>query len=129
MRIVHQSMAAAIVLSVAACAVQGSRSSATDEWLRTRAEENCSRASCLFAVLVDTAGQPIEGADVELGGTDRRGVSNAWGRVVVQGAPLGSHRLKVRVNGATMESEPVALPPTYLAVTIEVRPEGLTVRR
>ena len=124
MRVMHQSTAVAALLVVSACAAR----STGDSWLSGRSEENCARAACLFAVLVDSTGQPIEGADVTLKGTARGAVTNAYGRLAVQGIPSGEHPLKVTIKGKTLESQPIEVPPTYVAVVITVGPDGLTVR-
>ena len=124
MHVMHQSTAVAALLVVSACAAR----SGGDSWLRGRSEENCARAACLFAVLVDATGQPIEGADVSLKGTTRGAVTNAYGRLAVQGIPSGEHPLTVTIGGRTLESEPIEVPPTYVAVTITVGPDRLTVR-
>ena len=121
-------LAAAAVAAVlaSACASGGAR--AHDPWLGTRTMADCSQPACLFAVVTDSAGHPLSGADVELSGTSVRATTTNNGRLALQNIPLGSHRIRLFADGATLESAPVAFGMTLLAVTIEVRGDTVLIR-
>lgn len=101
---------------------------ATDSWLRGMSDADCPRAACMFAVLVDTAGNPVVNATVELTGSTIHVTSNGRGRVIAQGIPLGSHRVRVISNGETLESEPIPFGYTIKTLVMEVAPGSLRIR-
>jgi hypothetical protein len=102
---------------------------ATDSWLRGRSDADCQQPSCLFAILVDTAGNPVVGADLELSGSPVHVTSSGQGRIVAQGIPLGSHRVRViRNGGETLESEPIPFGYTIKTLVMEVAPGSLRIR-
>jgi hypothetical protein len=101
---------------------------ATDSWLRGRSDADCQQAACLFAVLVDTAGNPVSGADLELSGSTVHVTSSGQGRVVAQGISLGSHRVRVIRNGETLESDPIPFGYTIKTLVMEVAPGSLRIR-
>ena len=100
-----------------------------DPWLRSQTQSDCPRSACLFAVVVDSASQPINGAEIEVEGTSVRAASDAQGRVVATGIPTGTRRLRVTVHNNTLESEPLPLGATITGVVIEVRPFSIVLKR
>ena len=125
MRARHMAAACGAVLA-AACASAGVR--ASDPWLGTRSANDCTQPACLFAVVTDSAGHPLSGADVEVVGTQVRATTNNVGRLSLQGIPLGSHRIRLFADGAPLESAPVAFGMTLLAITIQVRADSVVIR-
>ena len=111
---------------VVGCASGGAR--AHDPWLGSRQASDCTQPSCLFAVVTDSSGNPLAGADVELSGTSIRTTTNNSGRLAIQGIPLGSHRVRLFADGAPIESAPLAFGLTMLAVTIQVRADTVLIR-
>jgi hypothetical protein len=127
--------ALALALPLAACSrgqqqnvAPDAHVAATDSWLRGLSDADCPRSACLFAVLVDTAGNPIVNADVELTGSAVHVTSNGRGRVIMQAIPLGSRRVRVTRNGETLESQPIAFGYTIQALVMEVAPGSLRIR-
>ena len=86
------------------------------------------QSACLFAVLVDVAGNPVVNADVELTGSTVHVTSNGRGRVVAQAIPLGSHRVRVIANGETLESDPIPFGMTIRTLVLQVSPGSLHLR-
>lgn len=117
----------ALGLGTAACAGSYNRTT-HDPWLRSKSASDCPQPSCLFAILVDSAGTPLAGADVELTGTTVHVTTNNQGRIMIQAIPLGSHRIRVFANGEPIESTPVAFGYTFNALVLELRGEQLRVR-
>src|SRR5205814_7449476 len=68
-----------LFLCLAGCA--GHHADVTaDPWLRTRGSNDCARPACLFAVVVDSAGQPVNGVDIEIIGAGMQATTNTRGR-------------------------------------------------
>lgn len=100
----------------------------TDSWLRGRAED-CPQPSCLYAVLVDTGGNPIVNANVEFTGSAVQVTSSGRGRIFARGIPLGSHRVRVILHGGeTLESEPIPFGYTINTFVMEVSAGSLRIR-
>ncbi len=100
----------------------------TDSWLRGRSDADCPQAACLFAVLVDTAGNPVPNADVELSSSTVHVTSNGQGRIVAQAIPLGSHRVRVTRGNEVLESDPIPFGFTIKTLVMEVAPGSLRIR-
>jgi hypothetical protein len=129
--------ALALAICAAGCAHHTSSSrvrpdehvAATDSWLRGRSDADCQQPSCLFAILVDTAGNPVVGADPELSGSTVHVTSTGQGRVVAQGIPLGSHRVRViQQGGETLESDPIPFGYTIKTLVMEIAHGSLRIR-
>ena len=132
-----RSVLAALALGIAAagCArstyqeqSSPSRVAAMDSWLRERSASDCPRSACLFAVIVDSAGNPIPNAIVELTGSTVHATSTGQGRIIAQSIPMGSHRVRVTHGGETLESEPIAFGYTIRTLVMEVSPGNLRIR-
>ena len=101
----------------------------TDSWLRGRSANDCPQPACLFAVLVDTGGNPVVNANVELTGSPIQVTSSGQGRVFARGIPLGSHRVRVILHGGeTLESEPIPFGYTIKTLVMEVSAGSLRIR-
>ena len=74
-----------------------------------------SQASIVVAYVTDTAGKPLEGADVQVVGTSLRGSTDGFGRVALLAVPAGKAVLRVRRLGFAELTIPISVTPGTLA--------------
>jgi hypothetical protein len=74
-----------------------------------------SEASIVVAYVTDTAGRPLEGADVQVVGTSLRGSTDGSGRVALLAVPAGKAVLRVRRLGFAELKIPISVTPGTLA--------------
>lgn len=72
-------------------------------------------ASIVVAFITDTAGRPLEGAQVEIVGTSLRGNTDESGRVALLAVPPGKAVLRVRHLGFGELTVPISVTPGTLA--------------
>ncbi len=122
-------VAALATLAVSACLHHNPPAPAgADPWLRTRGPSDCAQPACLFAVVVDSAGRPLGGVDVEVETAGVQATSTTRGRIVLQGIAIGPHRLRVTVNGNQTETEPIGFGFNFQALTIQLRGDSVRIR-
>lgn len=133
-RLVGLSSLAAVLL-LAACSVkkyadeEGPAPATADPWLRSLAASDCPQAACLFALVVDGNNQPISGAEVSIEGTGVNIASDSRGRIIAEGVPFGSRKLRVTTSGVTLQSDAVALGRVYTSLVIEVQSDRVVLKR
>lgn len=69
------------------------------------------QSSIVVAIVTDTLGQPLSGADVQIVGTSIRGNTDASGRVALLAVPLGKVMLRVRRLGFAENTIPLTVTP------------------
>jgi len=83
---------------------------------RSRAQQlQPDQASIVVAFVTDTAGRPLEGADVQVVGTSLRGSTDVSGRVALLAVPPGKAVLRVRHLGFAELTIPISVTPGTLA--------------
>ncbi len=80
-----------------------------------RAQQLEGQASIVVAYITDTAGRPLEGADVQVVGTSLRGSTDDTGRVALLAVPAGKAVLRVRRLGFAELTVPISVTPGTLA--------------
>lgn len=80
-----------------------------------RAQQLEGQASIVVAYVTDTAGRPLEGADVQVVGTSLRGSTDGAGRVALLAVPAGKAVLRVRHLGFTEMNIPISVTPGSLS--------------
>src|SRR4051812_3533087 len=73
------------------------------------------QSSIVVAYVTDTAGRPLEGADVQVVGTSLRGSTDGSGRVALLAVPAGKAVLRVRRLGFAELTIPISVTPGTLA--------------
>lgn len=74
-----------------------------------------NQSSIVVAFVTDTAGKPLEGADVQVIGTSLRGSTDGSGRVALLAVPAGKAVLRVRHLGFAELTIPISVTPGTLA--------------
>ena len=74
-----------------------------------------AQASIVVAFVTDTAGRPLEGAEVQVIGTSLRGSTDQAGRVALIAVPPGTAVLRVRHLGFAELTIPISVTPGTLA--------------
>jgi hypothetical protein len=72
------------------------------------------QASIVVAFVTDTAGRPLEGAEVQVVGTSLRGNTDGLGRVALLAVPAGKAVLRVRRIGFAEQTIPISVTPGTL---------------
>ncbi len=80
-----------------------------------RTQQIRDEASIVVAFITDTAGRPLEGADVQVVGTSLRGSTDGSGRVALLAVPAGKAVLRVRHLGFAELTIPISVTPGTLA--------------
>lgn len=73
------------------------------------------QAAIVVAFVTDTAGKPLEGAEVQVVGTSLRGSTDQLGRVALLAVPPGNAILRVRRLGFAELTIPISVTPGTLA--------------
>jgi carboxypeptidase family protein/TonB-dependent receptor-like protein len=73
-----------------------------------------AQASVVVAFVTDTAGHPLEGAEVQVVGTSLRGNTDGKGRVALLAVPAGKAVLRVRRLGFAEQTIPISVTPGSL---------------
>lgn len=76
---------------------------------RAGAQETRDESSIMVAIVTDTAGKPLSGADVQIVGTSLRGSTDSDGRVALLAVPSGKAVLKVRRMGFAELTIPISV--------------------
>jgi Outer membrane cobalamin receptor protein len=79
-----------------------------------RAQQLQAQASIVVAFVTDTAGRPLEGAEVQVVGTSLRGNTDGTGRVALLAVPAGKAVLRVRHLGFAEQTIPISVTPGSL---------------
>jgi hypothetical protein len=79
-----------------------------------RSQELQAQASIVVAFVTDTAGRPLEGAEVQVIGTSLRGNTDGKGRVALLAVPAGKAVLRVRHLGFAEQTIPISVTPGSL---------------
>lgn len=79
-----------------------------------RSQQLHGQASIVVAFVTDTAGRPLEGAEVQIVGTSLRGNTDDQGRVALLAVPAGKAVLRVRRLGFAEQTIPISVTPGTL---------------
>jgi carboxypeptidase family protein/TonB-dependent receptor-like protein len=79
-----------------------------------RSQDLQAQASVVVAFVTDTAGHPLEGAEVQVVGTSLRGNTDGKGRVALLAVPAGKAVLRVRRLGFAEQTIPISVTPGSL---------------
>jgi hypothetical protein len=79
-----------------------------------RSQQLQGQASIVVAFVTDTAGRPLEGAEVQVVGTSLRGNTDDMGRVALLAVPAGKAVLRVRRLGFAEQTIPISVTPGTL---------------
>lgn len=82
---------------------------------RAQQLQQSQEPSIVVAFVTDTAGRPLEGADVQVLGTSLRGSTDNSGRVALLAVPAGKAVLRVRHLGFAELTIPISVTPGTLA--------------
>jgi len=79
------------------------------------AQQFQDQVSIVVAFVTDTAGRPLQGAEVQVVGTSLRGSTDEAGRVALVAVPAGKVVLRVRRIGFAEQTIPISVTPGTLA--------------
>jgi hypothetical protein len=82
--------------------------------LQAQQPHQIQASSIVVAFVTDTAGRPLEGADVQVIGTSLRGSTDNSGRVALLAVPAGRAVLRVRHLGFAELTSPISVTPGTL---------------
>jgi hypothetical protein len=97
--------------ALSACALLALASGALLYSRPARAQALQDQASIMVAFVVDTAGKPLPGAEVDIVGTSLRGSTDDAGRVALLAVPTGKATLRVRRLGFSELKIPISVTP------------------